>query len=184
MRPRKVFERLAWVNQRKDLRVFLEFAGRPVTVPPRLGFCNRAAPALDLAVGETELARLGEAVLDAVLGADVVEGVANGSGRVAPVAEREAVASRSQPRPRRETPADQTHPLGLTTASNVGTARLTKPPCCVSAPDTDGFCQHLRAFCGPTNTPSASKPCPSLLERILLGCAAREPYFISSNNEI
>ena len=66
--------------------MFLEFAGRPVTVPPRRGFCNRAVPALDLVVGEIELARLGEAVL----GADVVEGMANSPGWVAPVAEREA----------------------------------------------------------------------------------------------
>lgn len=162
--------------------MFLEFFGRPVTVPPRLGFCNRAVPALDLAGGEMEVARLGEAVLDAMLRADVVEGVANGLGRVAPIAKREAVASRPQPRPRRETPADQTRPRGPTTASNAGTVRLTNPPCCVPAPDTDGFCQHLRAFCGPTNTPSAPKPCSGLLARIFLSFTARKPWFISSNN--
>ena len=147
------------VSQQKGLRVFLEFAGRPVTVPPRLGFCNRAAPALDLAVGEIELARLGEAVL----GADVVEGMANSPGRVAPVAEREAVASRPRPRPRprRETSADQARSRGPMTASNAGTARLINPLCYVPAPDTDWSCQHLRAFCGPTNTSSAPKPCLS-----------------------
>ena len=59
--------------------MFLEFAGRPVTVAPRLGFCNRAVPALDLAIGGIEMARLDEAVLNAVLGADAVEGAANGA---------------------------------------------------------------------------------------------------------
>ena len=65
------------------------------------GLLNRAVHAFDLAVGPG-VTGLGEAVLDAVLGADAVEDVPKGPGLVAHVAELDAVVGQHRVRPVRQ----------------------------------------------------------------------------------
>ncbi|GAC1601177.1 MAG: hypothetical protein NVS3B25_28960 [Hymenobacter sp.] len=82
-----------------------------VVVPVHGGSFNRAVQAFDR-TGGPGMDRLGETVLEAVLGADAVEEVAKGPGLVAQVAERDAVVGQHRVHPVR--------PLGQHPAQKVG----------------------------------------------------------------
>ena len=73
------------MGQEEGLEMLVQFVGCLVMVALDRRFFNRAVPALDGTVGPG-VARLGEAVPDAVLGADAVEDVPKGPGLVAHVA--------------------------------------------------------------------------------------------------